>query len=292
MGGLSRSVWRSRWAAIGAAIAVSIGGGGLFVARAASSPPSATVVIEPVRVLDSRDGNDVGLPGPFVSAVGLDLQVTGSIQTTTGNQVVVPDGATGVMMNVTVVNPSANGFVSIRPADAVGPPGCGRIPPGRRRRAQGVQGDQGDEGPPGPTASATADNTELVALDSSGVEVVALDQTPGGDATTSGLLVVPFEGRLLATAAIQLATGNSAETSATCRLFFHLEGAGSVSGLNRVSSRIHIPNDNLGTTLTIVGRADVQPGTYNIYVECQSVSGVNPPPTMRNVTMIAWVVAT
>src|SRR6476469_6756476 len=69
-------LWRSRWAAIGAAVAVSIGGGGLFVANAASGPTSSVVTIDPVRILDTR--TDVGLPGPFVSPVSQKLQVTGA----------------------------------------------------------------------------------------------------------------------------------------------------------------------------------------------------------------------
>ena len=32
------SLWRSRWAAIGAAVAVSLGAGGIFVAQAAPGP--------------------------------------------------------------------------------------------------------------------------------------------------------------------------------------------------------------------------------------------------------------
>ena len=86
-------VRRSWWAAIGAAIAVSLGAGGLFVVNAASSPPSSFVAIDPVRILDSRDPQNIGLAGPFVSAVGLDLLVTGSIETTEGTQTVVPTGA-------------------------------------------------------------------------------------------------------------------------------------------------------------------------------------------------------
>lgn len=34
-----RRLWRSRWAAMGAAVAVTLGGGGFFVANAASSAP-------------------------------------------------------------------------------------------------------------------------------------------------------------------------------------------------------------------------------------------------------------
>jgi hypothetical protein len=106
-------LWRSRWAAIGAAVAVTFGGGGLFVANAASSPPSSVVMIVPVRVLDTRDPINIGLPGPFVSAVSQKLQVTGGP---------VPADATGVLLNVTVVAPTAAGFVAIRPGDATGAP--------------------------------------------------------------------------------------------------------------------------------------------------------------------------
>ena len=106
-----RRLWRSRWAAIGAAVAVTIGGGGLIAVDAASSTPSSTVTITPVRVLDTR--TDVGLPGPFVSAVSQKLQIVGSA---------VPTDATGVLLNVTVVQPTAAGFVSVRPGDSSGAP--------------------------------------------------------------------------------------------------------------------------------------------------------------------------
>ena len=106
-----RRLMRSRWAAIGAAVAVSLAGGGAFFANAATSDPSSVVTIDPVRILDTR--TDVGLAGPFVSPVSQKLQVTGAG---------VPVGATGVLMNVTVVSPSAAGFLSVRPGDASGAP--------------------------------------------------------------------------------------------------------------------------------------------------------------------------
>ena len=113
-------LWRSRWAAIGAAVAVAVGAGGLTIVTAASSPPSSVVTIDPVRILDTR--TDVGLAGPFVSAVSQKLQVTGAVPTSTGTQTPVPAGATGVLLNVTVVQPSAAGFLSVRPGDATGVP--------------------------------------------------------------------------------------------------------------------------------------------------------------------------
>jgi hypothetical protein len=78
------------------------------------------VTVTPERILDTRDPNNVGLNGPFVSAVSQKLQVTGSIPTATGTKTVVPAGATGVLLNVTPVGATADGFISIRPGDATG----------------------------------------------------------------------------------------------------------------------------------------------------------------------------
>jgi hypothetical protein len=114
---------RSRWAAIGAAVAVTLGAGaGIGLVSASGSPPSSFVSITPERVLDTRDGVGIGLSGAFVSADGRDLQVTGEVATASVPKVVVPVGATAVSLNVTVVQPTAAGFVSVRPAGAPGAP--------------------------------------------------------------------------------------------------------------------------------------------------------------------------
>ena len=107
-------MWRVRWAAIGAAIAVSVGGGGVFIANAVTPTASVVVPVDPVRILDTRDPVNLGLPGPLVSAVSQKLPVAGTAA--------VPVGATGVLLNVTAVEASAAGFLSIRPGDATGAP--------------------------------------------------------------------------------------------------------------------------------------------------------------------------
>jgi hypothetical protein len=119
-------LWRLRWAAIGAAVAVTFGAGGLFAVSAAS-PESSVVTLEPVRILDTRDPVNVGLAGPFVSPVAQDLKVTGSVATTTGTKTVVPTGATGVFLNVTPVGSTADGFISVRPANATGLPSTSNV---------------------------------------------------------------------------------------------------------------------------------------------------------------------
>jgi sugar lactone lactonase YvrE len=119
-----RGGWRSRWAAVGAAVAVALGAGGIYIGNAASGS-SSFVAITPVRVLDTRTG--LGLAGVFTSPVSRDLLVTGSIATADGTQIVVPAGATAVALNVTVVTPTAPGFLSVRPADAAGAPSTSNL---------------------------------------------------------------------------------------------------------------------------------------------------------------------
>ena len=91
---------------------------------------STVVTVNPTRVLDTR--YNVGLAGQFQSTVSRKLAITGKIPTyveatattaaVTTSKVVIPVGATGVIMNVTAVSPTSAGFLSIRPGDATGVP--------------------------------------------------------------------------------------------------------------------------------------------------------------------------
>jgi hypothetical protein len=114
---MSRIHLRSRWAAIGAAVAVSLGGGVVLTADATNSVGSSTFSpVVPIRILDTRQAGKVGaLDG---SGDPRTLKVTGTIETEIGTQAVVPVGAKAVTMNVTVVSGEANdfgGFVSVYP---------------------------------------------------------------------------------------------------------------------------------------------------------------------------------
>jgi hypothetical protein len=89
------------------------------------SQPSTTITSTSEtrgRLWRSRWAAIGGLAGPFVSATGQDLTVTGNIATANGPQQVVPPGATSVLSNVTVVSPQSDGFIVVRPADAPGAP--------------------------------------------------------------------------------------------------------------------------------------------------------------------------
>ena len=117
----SKSLIRSRWAAIGAAVAVTLGGGGLIGVSAASGDASSLKTTTPTRIMDTRQGSDGKVSGETVA-----LQVTGEVTTyaangTTPAATVVPAGANAVAVNLTVTQGERNqgyGFVTAFPCTA------------------------------------------------------------------------------------------------------------------------------------------------------------------------------
>src|SRR3954470_18245704 len=98
-------VWRSRWAAAGAALAITFGGGGLLAVHALGSPSDASVLVPmaPLRVLDTREAaspiHALGQGG--VATVSLVAQV--------------PAEATAAAINLTVVNGTIGSFLTLYP---------------------------------------------------------------------------------------------------------------------------------------------------------------------------------
>ncbi len=114
---------RRRWVALGAVIALTVGVLGMPIAQAdvTSGNKPVFVAVSPKRVLDTRF--NVGLSGKFSTGVPRLLKITGNVPVApSGTATVVPAGATGVVLNVTVVNPSKAGYLSVRPGDATGSP--------------------------------------------------------------------------------------------------------------------------------------------------------------------------
>ncbi len=114
---------RKRWAAIGAAVAVALGGGALtFVAATGGGTASSFVPIAPCRLLDTRATSPVGPRNtPIQAAESLTVQVTGS-----NGSCVIPASATAIVINVTAVGPTADGYISLYPAD-VGLPNASNL---------------------------------------------------------------------------------------------------------------------------------------------------------------------
>lgn len=109
---ITRSGMRSRWAAIGAAVAVSLGAGGIGLVSA-TSPDGAVayVPVEPCRLADTRAGEfNIGPRNTPISAdETLGIQATGDNGDCTG----IPATATGLQLNVTAVGATAPTFLTI-----------------------------------------------------------------------------------------------------------------------------------------------------------------------------------
>ena len=105
---------RRRWVALGAVIALTVGVLGMPIAQAdvTSGNKPVFVAVSPKRVLDTRF--NIGLSGKFSTGVPRLLKITGNVPVApSGTATVVPAGATGVVLNVTVVNPSKAGYLSV-----------------------------------------------------------------------------------------------------------------------------------------------------------------------------------
>lgn len=124
-----RDLVRSRWAAVGAAVAVTLGAGGVSLTQAAISDGErpVTVTVDTTRILDTRTG--LGLAGGrFVDSTPQELQVTGDVPIApSGTATVVPAGAVGVLVNITVVAPDSKGFLSLRSGGAAGTPATSTV---------------------------------------------------------------------------------------------------------------------------------------------------------------------
>ena len=110
---------RTRWAAIGAAIAVSLGAGGLGLAHATNPTEAVALVpITPCRLFDTRTGSDT--VGTRSTPLGADETYLVPVWGTHG-RCAIPAGATGVSLGVTIVNPTAASYLTIFPADVARP---------------------------------------------------------------------------------------------------------------------------------------------------------------------------
>ena len=143
------SVSRARWAAVGAAVAVSLGVGGVAVTNAVVSTGERTafIPISPCRLFDTRPAP--AQVGPRSAPLGpheiYAVQVTG----TNGN-CTIPSDASAVAMNVTTVGGTAPSYLTLWPSDVAQPlasnlnwvPGSPPTPEQGRREVVGHRPDQ------------------------------------------------------------------------------------------------------------------------------------------------------
>ena len=117
---MQSSLIRTRWAAIGAAVAVSLGAGGIGITQATTSTGEMPIYIpiEPCRLADTRPAPDT--IGPRATPLG-----TGETYTLSGWGTVgdcsLPNATTGLSLNATGIGATLPTFVTLYPADSTLP---------------------------------------------------------------------------------------------------------------------------------------------------------------------------
>ena len=116
---MNKGLLRARWAALGAAVAVSLGGGAMWMVDAAPADAGVEfVAITPCRLLATR-------PAPYTvgarsAPLGVMETFTAAVWGTNGN-CTIPAAATAVVMNVTVLGGTASSNLTVFPADVAKP---------------------------------------------------------------------------------------------------------------------------------------------------------------------------
>ena len=104
---------RSRWSALGAAVAVVVGAGAVLPsAEAAVTSGSRAVFVPmvPCRLFDTRPGTDINV-GPRSTPLGPGEAYTQQVAGTNG-RCDVPTEATAISMNVTAIGGTASSFLT------------------------------------------------------------------------------------------------------------------------------------------------------------------------------------
>jgi len=119
---------RSRWAAIGAAIAVTFGAGGIGITHAVTDSGERPIYlpIEPCRLADLRPAPDQVGPrsGPLGAGEQYDLSGWGSVGDCT-----LPSDTAGLALNVTALGATLPTFLALFPADAADIPNASNLNP-------------------------------------------------------------------------------------------------------------------------------------------------------------------
>lgn len=112
------SLVRSRWAAIGAATAVSLGASGALWSAHAADPPVSLIPITPCRLMDTRPApSTVGSRSTPIGSGGV---LTRAVRGVNG-RCSIPANATAINYSITVPSPTVNSSVVLFRADGARP---------------------------------------------------------------------------------------------------------------------------------------------------------------------------
>ena len=104
-------LWRSRWAAIGAVLAITLGAGGIGFIGASNGAQPVSVSISPCRLFDTRAATQVGIRGTALGA-GETMAVAAAGASGDCN---LPNTVSSLLINVTVVGGTAGSYLTVYP---------------------------------------------------------------------------------------------------------------------------------------------------------------------------------
>jgi hypothetical protein len=168
------------------------------------------------------------------------------------------------------------------PKGEQGPPG----PQGAKgeQGPPGPQGAKGDQGPPGgqqPSSWAIAAPAYVLP---SG-RYVAVGDLVGNNAASGGQIVVPFTGKILATASVSAQNNSTNTVRISCDLYIS-DGTGPENGLENIGGGGSYTVGQTDLYFGVVGVADKPAGTYNLVLQCNSNFADSV--TVRMGTLMVW----
>jgi len=130
--------------------------------------------------------------------------------------------------------------------------------------ARGAAGASGAPGPAGPTASRSASNGSAVSV-STWTTVIDFSAAP---------LAIPFAGRVMATATVQVQNPDAAAREGRCKLqILNTLDPGAVASDISQTYVFDLPAEaGFDTTVTVSGAARKPTGTYNVSLLCRETS--------------------
>ena len=168
------------------------------------------------------------------------------------------------------------------PKGEQGPPG----PQGAKgeQGPPGPQGAKGDQGPPGgqqPSSWAIAAPAYVLP---SG-RYVAVGDLVGNNAASGGQIVVPFTGKILATASVSAQNNSTNTVRISCDLYIS-DGTGPENGLENIGGGGSYNVGEADVYFGVVGVASKPAGTYNLVLQCSSNFADSV--TVRMGTLMVW----
>ena len=165
------------------------------------------------------------------------------------------------------------------PKGEQGPPG-----PQGAKGEQGQPGPQGQQGPPGgqqPSSWAIAAPAYVLPFS----RYVAVGDLVGNNAASGGQIVIPFTGKILATASVSAQNNSTNIVRISCDLYIS-DGTGPENGLENIGGGGSYTVGQTDLYFGVVGVANKPAGTYNLVLQCSSNFADSV--TVRMGTLMVW----